>query len=122
MLGAQRHQPIQRGGHVVDVPVDDHAARACGKLGRGKPPVDDAQLVLVVADAELDVARPAPGGLAGEVRFDAGRRETLESVAIGGELDEASRQASSDATGDLTGGQTGEHRLSPRGGPEQDAS
>jgi len=43
-------------------------------------------------------------------------------VAIGGELDEASRQASSDATGDLTGGQTGEHRLSPRGGPEQDAS
>jgi len=104
------------------VPVDDHPARACGKLGRGKPPVDDAQLVLVVADAELDVARPAPGGLAGEVRFDAGRRETLESVAIGGELDEASRQASSDATGDLTGGQTGEHRLSPRGGPEQDAS
>jgi hypothetical protein len=47
------------------------SAKACGKLGRGESPVDDAQLVLVVADAELDVARPTTGGLAGEVRFDA---------------------------------------------------
>jgi hypothetical protein len=26
LLGAQRHQPVQRGRDIVDVPVDDHAA------------------------------------------------------------------------------------------------
>jgi hypothetical protein len=51
------------------VPVDDHAARFGGELGRGEAPVDDAQLMLVVADAELDITGPAPGGFAGEVRL-----------------------------------------------------
>ena len=71
LLGAQRDQPVQGCGNVVDVPAHDRPARACGKLGRGELPVDDAQFVLVVADAELDVAWPAPGGLAGVIRFDA---------------------------------------------------
>jgi hypothetical protein len=52
-------------------PAGARSAKACGKLGRGESPVDDAQLVRVVGDAELDVARPTTGGLAGEVRFDA---------------------------------------------------
>src|SRR5262245_53246330 len=70
LLGAQRHQPVERGRHVIDMPVDDHPAWSGRQLGRGEPPLDDAELVLVVADPELDVTRPAPGGLAGEVRLD----------------------------------------------------
>ena len=54
LLGAQRDQPVQSCSHVVDVPVDDRSARVCCKLWRGELPVDNAQLVLVVADAELD--------------------------------------------------------------------
>jgi hypothetical protein len=42
---------------------------ARGEFGRGEPPIDDARLVLVVADAELDVTGPAPGDFGDEVRL-----------------------------------------------------
>jgi hypothetical protein len=62
--GAQQYQPLQRRRYVVDMPVDDHAAWFGSASGRGEPPVDDADLVLVVADAKFDVTRYEPGGLA----------------------------------------------------------
>src|SRR6266511_943688 len=69
LRGPERHQPLQGGRDVVDVPVHERAAWPGAEFGRRKSSVDDAQLVLVVGDAELDVARPAPRGLAGEVRL-----------------------------------------------------
>jgi hypothetical protein len=57
--GAQQHQPLQRRRYVIDMPVDDHAAWSSSESGRGEPPVDDAELVLAVADAKLDVTRSA---------------------------------------------------------------
>lgn len=42
----------------------DHGAWSGSEPGRGEPPVDDAEFVLVVADASFDVARSAPGGFA----------------------------------------------------------
>jgi hypothetical protein len=44
-------------------------ASARGKFGRGEAPIDDAQLVLVVADTELDETGPAPGDFGDEVRL-----------------------------------------------------
>jgi hypothetical protein len=41
-----------------------HGAWSGSESGRGEPPVDDAEFVLVVADASFDVARSAPGGFA----------------------------------------------------------
>ena len=61
-------QPVERRLDVVDVPVHH---RAAGRLAvRGEPAVDDAELVLVVADAELDVGG-RPVDLPDEVRLDA---------------------------------------------------
>src|SRR5919204_5357230 len=92
LLGAHGQQPLEGRRHVVDVPVHDRPARvAGGALGRVAA-VGDAQLVLVVADAELDV-----GGWAllraDEVRLDAqqlgvpvlGRLHVGGPVADGGE-------------------------------------
>jgi hypothetical protein len=39
------------------VPVDDHPAWFGSESGQGEPPVDDAELVLVVADAKFDVTQ-----------------------------------------------------------------
>jgi hypothetical protein len=69
--GAQQHQPLQRRRYVIDMPVDDHTAWSSSKSWRGEPPVDDAELVLVVADAKHDVTRSAPGSFATKVRLDA---------------------------------------------------
>jgi hypothetical protein len=56
-------QPVEGGGHVVDVPVHDGSGRPGRALGhpaeiRYVRAVENAELVLVVADAELDVRRP----------------------------------------------------------------
>ena len=35
---SQRDEPVQGCGYIVDVPVDDRTASACGRLGRGRIP------------------------------------------------------------------------------------
>jgi hypothetical protein len=88
---SQRHQPFQRRLHVVDVPVRKRAARLGREARRGESPVDDAQLMFVVADAKLDVAGPAPCCFAAEVRLDtqevgvpAGRRRQVVGPQVDG--------------------------------------
>ena len=58
-------QPLDGSRHVVDVPVQDGAARACRRCFGLVAAVNQAQLVLVVADTKLVVPR------AFELRFDA---------------------------------------------------
>src|SRR5215213_11081550 len=57
------------GVHVIDMPVDDGSARCSPNPRRREAPVDDAELGLVVTDAELDVAGSTAGRLAAEVGF-----------------------------------------------------
>src|SRR6266508_76140 len=67
LLGAHRQQSLNRGVDVVDVPVHDGAARLGRGAGRCVAAVDDAQLGLVVADAELGVGQASVGARAPEV-------------------------------------------------------
>jgi hypothetical protein len=60
-----RRELFQRRGHVVHVPVGNHAARPDGGPGWGIFAVDDAELVLLVAEAKLDV-----GGVFGVWAFE----------------------------------------------------
>jgi hypothetical protein len=71
---AEREQPLECRLDVVNVPVDDGAARRLGvALGR-VPAVDDAQLVLVVADPELGVSGPVEGSAERRARGARARR------------------------------------------------
>ena len=56
---AHREQAVERGRHIVDVPVHDHTGRPGRRTGRCVAAIDDAQLVLVVTEAELDIRRRA---------------------------------------------------------------
>src|SRR6202035_5808777 len=55
----QGQQPPEAGPDVVHVPVHDHAAGIVRPAGRREPAVEDAELVLVGADAEFGVGEPA---------------------------------------------------------------
>src|SRR5262249_10659232 len=55
---------------VVHVPIDHGTAGPVRPTAGSEPAVDDTQLVLVVADAELDICG-RPLGRAHEVRLDA---------------------------------------------------
>jgi hypothetical protein len=72
---SQRYQPFQRRLHVVDVPVSKRAARLGREARRGESPVDDAQLVLVVADAKLDV--PGPRAAASLLKYGSTPRRSV---------------------------------------------
>jgi hypothetical protein len=101
---AHGNQPAEGPRYIVDVPVDDRAGGPVRPAVPGEPAVDDAQLVLVVADAELDV-HGRPPDRANEVRLDA---EQFGVPAPG----------SHDVVGEETdGGQSAQHRrfLSPGG-------
>jgi hypothetical protein len=54
-------QPLEGRRHIVDVPVQDGAARTGPRRFGRVTAVDQAQLVLVFADAELYVRRLSPG-------------------------------------------------------------
>lgn len=65
----QAQQLLERSGNVVDMPVGDLTGRTVGRTVRREAAVDDAQLVLIVADPELDVlGRPLLR--AGEIWLD----------------------------------------------------
>ena len=66
----QGQQPPEAGSDVVHMPVDESAAGLAWPAGRREPAVEDAELVLVVADAELGVGEPS-FDRAGEVRLGA---------------------------------------------------
>src|SRR2546426_10665113 len=68
--GAHGHQPLEAGPDIVDVPVDYRAPGLVRPAVCSEPAVDDAELVLVGADAELDI-RGHPLDRADEVRLDA---------------------------------------------------
>jgi predicted DNA-binding transcriptional regulator YafY len=55
----QGQQPPEAGLNVVHMPVDDRAAGLAWPAGRCEPAIEDAELVLVVADTELGVGEPA---------------------------------------------------------------
>src|SRR5215218_4749311 len=57
LLGSQCQHPPQSGLDVVDVPVDDRAGRRTSGLVRREPAGQDAELVFVVADTKLEIAR-----------------------------------------------------------------
>src|SRR3712207_4482116 len=65
LLRPHGHQPLEGSRHVVDVPVQDGAARAGNRRGGRVAAVNKTQLVLVVTDAKLVVS------WASEVRVDA---------------------------------------------------
>jgi hypothetical protein len=92
LLGSHGQQPFEGGRHVVDVPAHDHLSWTARRALGHESPVDAAQLVLVVTDADLDMGRRAllrPD----EVRLDAeqvrvpvlGRLQIVGPVADGGE-------------------------------------
>jgi hypothetical protein len=66
----QFQQPPEAGWHVVHMPVDDRPAVPARMARRREPAVEYAELVLVIAEAELDVGRRSPGR-ASEVRLRA---------------------------------------------------
>jgi hypothetical protein len=93
--GAHGDQPLDAGADVVHVPVDHRAPGLVRPTAGREPAVDDAELVLVVPDAELDVN----GRLldrAHEVRLDSeelgvpvpGGRDVVGEEADGGESSE----------------------------------
>src|SRR4030088_2321298 len=53
--GAHGHQPLEAGPDIVHVPVDHRAAGLVRPALYSESAVDDAELVLEVADTELDI-------------------------------------------------------------------
>jgi hypothetical protein len=78
--GAEGVEALERAVHVVDGPVGHGSAGVVGTTARREAPVDDAELVLIVAQPELDVGQPAVDGPL-EVRLDP---EQLAIPAAGG--------------------------------------
>src|SRR5262245_12186131 len=70
-LAPHRQQPLEGRRDVVDVPVRDDPARLGGRALRREAAVDQAPLVLVVADAELGVGQAPVWSGTLEVRLDA---------------------------------------------------
>jgi hypothetical protein len=66
LLRPHGEQALERGLQIIDVPIDEAPGPAVVTLPIGNVlTVDDAQLVLVVAEPELNVSRPL------EIRLDA---------------------------------------------------
>jgi hypothetical protein len=60
LLRSHRQQPLEGSWHIVNVPVHDGTTRAARRTFGRVAAIDQAQLVLVVAEAKLDISRPRP--------------------------------------------------------------
>ena len=134
LRGPHRQQPLDGGVEVVDAPVHDRAAGPGRRAGRRVPAVDDAQLGLVVADAELGVGRAPVGARAHEVRLEpeevrvpgGGRRHVVRPDVQCGESSQAHQVSlvdvvGGDAIGDCgrsASAMTGGSRTGVRAGPQ----
>src|SRR5919112_3728025 len=57
---SHRQQPLEGRWYILDVPVHDGTSRTARRTFGRVAAIDQAQLVLVVAEAKLDISRPRP--------------------------------------------------------------
>jgi hypothetical protein len=57
LLRSHRQQPLEGRWHIVNVPVHDGTTRAARRTVGRVAAIDQAQLVLVVAEAKLEISR-----------------------------------------------------------------